>query len=543
MATAGDTFTAHNRGASAYESDPTLKDAGIKVGSAGKDPALRTLVCVAVISCALGTGTSLAGENLSGFAYLDDPPSEEGADLFGPVDTEYLSLANLAPVLLPYINNGPVFGLPGTVTGDIFTRTQLTGDWGGRRNTLAEKGVFLDVYTTSAYQSMVSGGIDEVDSFIQNTQISLNVDTGRAGLWPGGILHFTAQSRVGSSFEDQFAVGSSVPQYLDLLLPGAKLDNDIYPSDYYLLQTISPKTGLILGVINGLFLPDQTMFGDVNRYAFTNFSFNKNPLFANFFGPTALAALGAYAPTESLVFTGGVLDPFTVANDFSDSFSAVNIYGQATVTYSAGVLPGQVAAAFNWTNQDKLNLDDPFDPLTPGQVANALTTSDLSNNDLDVELNNTSSSFFVIGNFSQYLYLKDDPASIPEKLKSGQQLRGIGLFGRAGYAPAKSNVIAGHASLAVYGRGLWDARPIDSFGVGVYYNRISSGLQDGLRDLTFGAIDIDDEVGLEVFYDFALTPSVRFIASYQHIQNPLLAQAEADENHADVVFTRLSVAW
>src|SRR5271166_4589476 len=52
---------------------------------------------------------------------------------WGPVPTDKLSLVNVAPVLLPFFNNGPVFGVPGTVVGDVWSRTQLTGDWGGLR--------------------------------------------------------------------------------------------------------------------------------------------------------------------------------------------------------------------------------------------------------------------------------------------------------------------------------------------------------------------------------------------------------------------------
>src|ERR1700752_2898812 len=46
------------------------------------------------------------------------------ADSWGPVPTKKDSLANLAPVFLPFLNNGPVFGLPGTVAGDFRYRTQ-----------------------------------------------------------------------------------------------------------------------------------------------------------------------------------------------------------------------------------------------------------------------------------------------------------------------------------------------------------------------------------------------------------------------------------
>jgi porin len=68
-------------------------------------------------------------------------------------------LANLAPGLLPFFNNGPVFGIPGTVTGDIWSRIQLTGDWGGVRTDWARHGVFIDIYSTSYYQNVTSGGL------------------------------------------------------------------------------------------------------------------------------------------------------------------------------------------------------------------------------------------------------------------------------------------------------------------------------------------------------------------------------------------------
>jgi hypothetical protein len=54
---------------------------------------------------------------------------------------------------------------------------------------------------------------------------------------------------------------------------------------------------------------------------------------------------------------------------------------------------------------------------------------------------------------------------------------------------------------------------------------------------------VDDEVGLELFYDFAITPAVRFTSSCQRIWNPLLAQLESGNDHADVFYARLSVAW
>src|SRR5258705_4808251 len=115
------------------------------------------------------------------------------ADPWGLVPTKDVSLVNLSPFFLPYFNNGPVFGLPGTVVGDFTDRTQLTGDWGGVRTNPARRGYFFDLYSTSAYQDVASGRLITGSALMQNTQLSINVDTGRAGLWSGGLFHATLE--------------------------------------------------------------------------------------------------------------------------------------------------------------------------------------------------------------------------------------------------------------------------------------------------------------------------------------------------------------
>jgi porin len=70
---------------------------------------------------------------------------------------------------------------------------------------------------------LTGGSLKTGSAFAQNTQLSINLDTGRAGLWSGGLFHFTAQSRHGDSPQNTFTVGSFVPQYTrDHDRPGAR---------------------------------------------------------------------------------------------------------------------------------------------------------------------------------------------------------------------------------------------------------------------------------------------------------------------------------
>src|SRR5262249_1602832 len=76
-----------------------------------------------------------------------------------PVSTSPLSLVDAAPNFVPFLNNGPAFGLPGTIEGNFWRRTQVIGDPDCKRTELTRRGVFIDLYATSAYQHVTSGGL------------------------------------------------------------------------------------------------------------------------------------------------------------------------------------------------------------------------------------------------------------------------------------------------------------------------------------------------------------------------------------------------
>jgi hypothetical protein len=108
----------------------------------------------------LSVAIAEADQNFAGFRHIDasgeTPGATQAAPDWGPVQTDKASVANLSPVLLPFFNNGPVFGLPGTVAGDFWQNMQLTGDWGGFRTSLAEHGIFFDLYSTARSRVTVS---------------------------------------------------------------------------------------------------------------------------------------------------------------------------------------------------------------------------------------------------------------------------------------------------------------------------------------------------------------------------------------------------
>ena len=464
-------------------------------------------------------------------------------ELWGPVPSPKLSVANIAPGLLPFFNNGPVFGLPGTLTGDFANRTQVNGDWGGSRTEFARHGWFFDVYTTSTYQDVTSGGMKTGSAFVQNTQASVNVDLGRAGLTDGGLFHFTLQSRYGATPDSSFSAGTAAPQYTGLVEPGPYLYKNTLPSEYFLVQPLTKKFSVVLGKISDVYIPDQTLFGNSYKYYFANFNFNKNPITTQFYNPTAWAGLGVFTPTENWAIGGGVLDTETKSSNFvQNAFKWCNVYLTSIFSYNIAGLPGQLTPSLNWSNKPKVDFSRPFSPLVgfaDQQVSSLLGEPTM----IGLPMNYKHESWFAIANASQYLYVRDDADTVKGKLKSGDPINGVGVFARGGYAPQSSNTINGDGSIAIFAHGLAEDRPHDSFGAGFYYNKISGLLKRDVSRMTLFTRNIQDEKGMETFYDFAITPAIRFIPSYQHIWNPLISQAVKQRDHADVFLTRVTIAW
>ena len=87
--------------------------------------------------------------------------------------------------------------------GDFWSRPALTGDWGGLRTTLAQKGITLDVDLLQSVQGLNTGGSFRNQDSLRYpyggyAEYLLNIDTGKLGLWPGGFLRILGESQFGA---------------------------------------------------------------------------------------------------------------------------------------------------------------------------------------------------------------------------------------------------------------------------------------------------------------------------------------------------------
>src|SRR4029077_8854179 len=165
-------------------------------------------------------------------------------------------------------------------SGDILSRSTLTGGWWGLRNQLAEKGITFDLNVTQVGQGVVGGGKNGAWEYSGRGDMIMNVDSGKLGLWPGGFFNFELEGNWGSAVNDK--TGALMPANTNQIFPFPPGDIFGIPALNF-TQFLSPYFGLAIGKLATI----TSTSGDMNDFAhgkgdtqFMNMAFNFNPLLA-----------------------------------------------------------------------------------------------------------------------------------------------------------------------------------------------------------------------------------------------------------------------
>lgn len=163
-------------------------------------------------------------------------------------------------------------------SGDLWHRSTLTGDWFGLRNDLAAKGITFDMSLTQVGQGVVGGGKDEGWKYGGRGNLTINVDTQKLGLWPGGFLTVEVEGNFTESVNGK--TGALMPVNNNQLYPTPSIvhKNNLNVPQVSFMQFFSPYAGVVLGKLD-------TASGDANEFAhgkgdtqFLNLAFNINPV-------------------------------------------------------------------------------------------------------------------------------------------------------------------------------------------------------------------------------------------------------------------------
>jgi porin len=365
-------------------------------------------------------------------------------------------------------------------SGDFWSRSTLTGDWGGLRNELAQKGITFDVNITQIGQGVVNGGKSGVWQYGGRGDIVFNADSQKLGLWPGGFLNMEAEGNWASSVNQNTGALMPVNSSQVLPLPGQNFD---LPALNF-TQFLSPYAGLTIGKYATI----TSTSGDMNEFAhgkgdtqFMNMAFNFNPILA-------------FTVPYSTLGTGVIVLPTKDPKEAIASLLVLQANGQPNTSGFSDLNGNNITVA----GEGRVRTD--FFGLTGHQLfgttfSNKKFTSTDQRLDRDViengNLAGKKGSWNVYYNFDQYLY---------EPKKGADQ--GVGIFGRFGASDGNPNFMHFFYSLGVGGKGMF-SRPHDQFGLGYYFININNPTLQGLFRT---AKLLRDEYGFEAYYNVAITP-------------------------------------
>ena len=266
-------------------------------------------------------------------------------------------------------------------------------------------------------------------------------------------------------------------------------------SGVYVLQPLSEKVILVAGKLDGSTLVDQNEFAGNEKTQFMNTMLRANPVLLPFAPYTSWGAGVLLKPTDWLSLTTAVQDtnggPTVVGFDTAFHLpEGATFVEELTLKIEPFGLKGSQVLGVAYSTKDvtALDLGRADIMIQPGRGP-------------AIQMDSRPDDWAFYYNFSQYVYSEaDDPE------------QGVGVFGRFGCTSGESNPFERIYSIGVGGKGIIPGRDHDRFGVGYYYAKLSDDLP---RILNKGS-----EQGVEVFYNFQITPWLTITPDLQVIFDP-----------------------
>jgi len=409
-------------------------------------------------------------------------------------------------------------------SGEFWARSTLTGDWGGIRNDLTKKGITFDISLTQIGMGIIGGGKDTGWEYGGRGNLTLNVDTQKLGLWPGGFLTVEVEGSFGNDVN--FDTGALMPVNSNQFfpMPGS---NELDIPALTFTQFFSEYAGVFAGKMD-------TTSGDANEFAhgkgdkqFFNLALNFNPV-AILAAPYSTLGAGVMVlPTKDL--NSAIISVMAISSDGeANSFSFDTLF-KGNMTYGVN---GRVRTDFFG--------------LTGHQFVGAMySTKNFASLDQNLRfiienrtIKEKDSSWCFFYNFDQYIY---------EPKKGSDQ--GIGVFGRFGASDGNPNPIHYFYSIGIGSKGIVRGRPLDTFGLGYYFIDVRNPKFIGpLETREF----LRDEYGVEAYYNIGittwmkLTPDIQVVRPAQKkkiLGQDILTASIKDVDTATVIGIRLQLIF
>ena len=404
----------------------------------------------------------------------------DGADLERPLEVE------------------PLSGRVNPFEGDLWTRSYILGDWGGRRSRLAERGLSLDLLGTQFYQGVASGGREQAWEYGGKIDYLANLDGGKFGLWQGFFVNMHAETRFGTSVNG--IDGLLTPSNIAMQFP--EPDTSITAiTGLKFVQALSENFVLFMGKLNtldeypvryGMYGADPMARPGLSGFMNTSLVFN--PIVARTVPYSGAGVGGAILMDGAPVFSMTVFDPQErAATGLHDLFAeGVTIVPDLIWRSKIQDKPGVLNIGGTYSTRKYRS----FDPSAYLAIPLPLLL-------VDKKLPYESGSWCIYSNIYQSLWVDStDPT------------RTWGVFGQFGLSDGNPNPVGYTCNAGVGGHSMLGRRQ-DTMGAGFFY----IGLSDGYKALASPILPQQNECGVELFYNFVVNPSSRLTTDLQ-IANP-----------------------
>jgi porin len=372
--------------------------------------------------------------------------------------------------------------------------SKLTGDWGGARTKLAEKGITLDIDVLQSYQGILNGGKRGQWKYGGSVDYRLKLDFEKLGLWPGAYLDIQAENQFGEFINSD--VGTIMFTNTDGMFPLPNYQK-VNVSEFKFTQFFSESFAVFLGKINMVDGDDNIFAGSRGKTNFMHQNFVVNPVGlttvpystlgagAVFFLPNVMAKDHAVL---SFMVIGPEGQPNTIGfnRDFKNGETFVFAYRQPTRFFGQS---GSHTFSGSYGTKDYMLLEQ-----NPRLILEALRG-------FPVTFAEKEDSWSFMYNMHQYIYTEKE-----------DETQGFGIFGRFGAADDKTNPIEAFYSIGLGGKGMFQGRDNDTYGIGYFYAQLSD---------KFGKIierNFGDTQGFEMFYNFELSKWLHVTPDFQVIK-------------------------
>ena len=358
--------------------------------------------------------------------------------------------------------------------GDIWTRSQLTGDWADARNELAKNGLTFLGDITQYYQSVTAGGLARQFEYGGRADYLIDVNSQKMGLWEGGHLDLRGETRLGQ--DTNRIDGAVAPSNFAMMLPLPN-QNVTALSGVQYTQDLSKNVSVFFGKLNLLDgTPDSYSKGMRLNY-FWNAAMQSN-LSRSYLIPSTLGAGFSIRDDVEPIFNFYLLDTHYIptTSGFPTLFTnGVVAYGEYRLRTNWFDLPGHSAVGFLYSSATRTALDsDPYLLLSTILSGEQPPTKD--------------SAWTATYRFDQVVYTDpENPA------------RHWTLNGDYGLTDGNPDPIRWFANLSLVGNSPIRSRENDTIGIGYYHLGVSN-----LPILAIHGLGAED--GAELFYNAAVTP-------------------------------------